>query len=205
MNTVTHLIAASALLARRDAPQRNLAVAAGALLPDLSMYIFFAWSRLEGLSMQETWEVAYWSEPWQTLGAVSNSIPLALLLIAIGIWRGWPLMMAGAGAMLIHAGLDLPLHGDDAHRHFWPLSDWRFVSPVSYWDPDQNAAIGAVIEMVTLIVASTVLFIRFRSRRLLHAILGLACALQAVMVFGQMSRSGTYSAATGISAADSAV
>lgn len=205
MNTVTHLIAASALLARRDAPQLNLAVAAGALLPDLSMYIFFAWSRLEGLSMQATWDVAYWTEPWQTIGAISNSIPLAIVLLGIGIWRGWPALVAGAGAMLVHAGLDLPLHGDDAHRHFWPFSDWRFASPVSYWDPSRNASIGAAIELITVIASSVVLFFRFRSRRLLHAMLGLACALQAVMVYGQMSRSEAYSAATGRSIADSAV
>ena len=31
--------------------------------------------------------------------------------------------------------MDFLVHHDDAYRHFWPLSDWKFMSPLSYWDP----------------------------------------------------------------------
>ena len=77
MNTVAHLIVASAVLSRHEAPRRNLVICLSALLPDLSIYIFFAWSRLQGWSGSETWDVRYWTEPWQTYGAVSNSFILA--------------------------------------------------------------------------------------------------------------------------------
>ena len=52
------------------------------------------------------------------------------------------------GSMLLHFACDLPLHHDDAHRHFLPLSLWRFESPVSYWDPKRFGWITAPLEMI---------------------------------------------------------
>ncbi|MEL6474735.1 MAG: cobalamin biosynthesis protein CobQ [Pseudomonadota bacterium] len=179
MNSITHLVAAAALLARKDEPQRNLAVAAGAFLPDASIYVFFAWSRMEGLSMRETWDVAYWSEPWQTLGAISNSVPLELVLLALGLWRGWPAVSAFAGAALIHAALDFPLHADDAHRHAWPLTDWRFHSPVSYWDNRHMGWLGASIEGATVLGSVALLLRRFRGPLLRASLLIFACLMVA--------------------------
>lgn len=30
--------------------------------------------------------------------------------------------------------MDFFVHVEDAYPHFWPIFDWRFESPVSYWD-----------------------------------------------------------------------
>jgi len=49
----------------------------------------------------------------------------------------------------------LPVHHDDGHRHFFPLSDWRFESPVSYWDPAHYGHIFLWIELL-LVAAGTV-------------------------------------------------
>lgn len=161
MNTVAHMLIASAALSKREQPRRNWAVAAGALAPDLSMFVFFAWSRVQGWSGDETWNVQYWTEPWQSLGAISNSAILFGLLCALAIWRKQTLIALFAVAALSHIALDFPLHAEDAHRHFWPLSDWRFNSPVSYWDPNSNGLLGGLIEAICVGVALTFLWVRF--------------------------------------------
>ncbi len=165
MNTVAHMVIASAALASPNAPKRNWAVLIGALIPDASMFVFFAWSRLQGWSGDETWNVQYWNEPWQTLGAVSNSLALFGALLILALWRKWSLWSVLASAALLHIALDFPLHADDAHRHFWPISDWRFFSPVSYWDPAHNGLIGGAIETVSMLFAAGVLWWRFTNAR----------------------------------------
>ena len=179
MNTVAHMVIASAVMARPDRPKQNWAMLAGSFLPDASMFVFFAWSRLQGWSGEETWNVRYWTEPWQMLGAISNSFVLFGLFLAIAWWRKWPLLMALSAAALIHIGLDLPLHADDAHRHFWPISDWRFVSPISYWDPDHMGWLGGLIESLATLVAITVLWRRFPGKqwRIALFVLGLVHGL----------------------------
>lgn len=164
MNTLAHIIITSAALSRRQAPNRNRAVIMGALVPDASMFVFFAWSRIQGWSGDETWNVQYWNEPWQTIGAASNSFILFGALLLFAAWRQWPWLACASLAALIHVGLDFPLHADDAHRHFWPLSDWRFASPVSYWDPGHHGRLGSALETLGVIVAATLLWKRFPSR-----------------------------------------
>lgn len=165
MNTLAHVVVACAALSRPQAPRRNLAVVAGALIPDASMFVFFAWSRIQGWSGDETWNVRYWMEPWQSLGAVSNSFIVFSGILALSLWRKWPLVALVAIAALLHIAVDFPLHADDAHRHFWPVSDWRFNSPISYWDPAQNGRMGGLIETITVLVASIILWRRFHNFR----------------------------------------
>ena len=66
--------------------------------------------------------------------------------------------------MLLHCAFDLPLHHDDAHRHFLPISNWRYQSPVSYWDPAHAGALGAGLEVACVLGASVVLWRRFEQR-----------------------------------------
>ncbi|MEM8936834.1 MAG: hypothetical protein AAGC77_10545 [Pseudomonadota bacterium] len=165
MNTPTHIFVAAAILARPNAPRRNWAVAAGAFVPDLSMFIFFFWATfVQGLSQSEIWRVAYWTEPWQTLGAISNSIPIALSILAVAIIRRHHLAIVFALALLTHAALDFPTHADDAHRHFWPISDWRFQSPLSYWDARGTGRSGAIVECGFLLAAAFFIWRRFPLR-----------------------------------------
>ena len=161
MNTIAHLVIAAAALSRKSDAMRNRAVTMGAVLPDASMFVFFAWSRWQGWTGTETWDVRYWTEPWQSLGAISNSFALFAALLALALWRKWSFVGVLCAAALLHILCDFALHADDAHRHFWPLSDWRFVSPVSYWDPAHLGWLGAAIETVSLLLASTILWQRF--------------------------------------------
>ena len=144
MQTQTHTLLALAALARRDNPKRNLAVVAGSLLPDLFIYVAWPWLTLvRGESQARIWREIYFDAPMQAWGALFNSAPL-YALVALGGWLArrtvaGQLALALALAALIHIATDLPVHAEDAHRHFWPLTDWRFHSPLSYWNPAYHA------------------------------------------------------------------
>lgn len=182
MQTPTHVIVAAALLARPGDRRRNWWAIAGSLIPDLSIYIFFAWAYLiERMPMREIWSVAYWAEPWQTFGAISNSIPLALGLLAVGCWRRWAGLTVVSLAILSHLALDFPVHADDAHQHFWPFTSWRFFSPISYWDPAHHGAVGQLIDCAIAVAASVVVWLRFRNR-LTATVLGLTIAVLIVRI-----------------------
>ncbi|MEM1201575.1 MAG: cobalamin biosynthesis protein CobQ [Pseudomonadota bacterium] len=134
-----------------------------------------------GLPGDTIWNETYWTEPWQTIGAVVNSLPLAAVITTFGIaMKRWWLTAFGL-AMLVHIGLDLPLHGEDAHRHFWPLSDWRFISPVSYWNPSENGRFGILVECAVVAAGSAALWTRF-PKRWVRLFVGLAVAISAAMV-----------------------
>lgn len=51
-----------------------------------------------------------------------------------------------AASALLHIAFDLPLHATDAHAHFWPLTDWRLISPVSFWDADHHGRLFGIAE-----------------------------------------------------------
>lgn len=111
------------------------------------------------------WGELYFAPPMQNLIAYFNSIPIYALLALIGfaarskLWG--KLLLVFALAALIHMATDLPVHADDAYRHFWPLSDWRFYSPLSYWDANHHAAWVGLIDITLAFGAIFVLWRRF--------------------------------------------
>jgi hypothetical protein len=135
MNTPAHLAINLLVLARRLPPKAQLAVVAGALLPDLPMFWFYFYEKVVASKPESIiWEKAYFDSGWQNFFAVFNSAPLLLGAIALSSIRRarmWTLLFV---SMLAHILLDFPLHREDAHRHVYPFTDWRFFSPVSYWD-----------------------------------------------------------------------
>lgn len=184
MNTVTHALVAAAVLARRKAPTPNRLVFLGSITPDLFILVFYVWTKsFTTLSEGEIWGEAYWTQPWQTFSAVSNSAPLAALLLAAGLWRRLPALSLFAAALLLHALLDFPVHADDAHRHFWPLTDWRFVSPLSYWDVNHHARWVALGEAVLLSGAALVLWRRFPARLIRLSLAAFVAVYWALLAF----------------------
>ncbi len=136
----------------------------GAFAPDAPMFVFFAWERwVRGVSPREIFEVLYFEPGWQALFDVWNSIPLA----GLGLGVAWLLRRRGAclffASCLAHCALDLPFHREDAHRHFFPLSAWRFESPISYWDPEHYGACFAAAETLLVWISSALLWRRHPS------------------------------------------
>ena len=114
---------------------------------------------------------------------MDNSIPLWATVLALGHWRRRPWVVALAGAALLHLAFDLALHADDARRHFWPLTDWVFASPLSYWDRRHHAGVVGPLEIAATLALGAWLLTRHRSAvaRAIVAALMLAEAAPLVM------------------------
>lgn len=162
MNTPSHLVINLAILRR---PQLGpWPILLGAIVPDAAIFIFFGWAQWgQRLPPETIWREAYYEPFWQNIFAVGNSIPFAAigLLLCYRLKRRWAMVFFAS--MLLHQLADLPLHHDDAHRHFWPLSELRIISPVSYWDPDHFGRLGAGLETCLVVLASVFLWGRVRS------------------------------------------
>ena len=76
---------------------------------------------------------------------------MALGLVGWLIKKRW--MVFFSLSMCLHFIVDFFTHNDDAHRHFLPLSDYRFESPISYWDRDHYGELGGAIELALLAVS----------------------------------------------------
>ena len=147
MNTPAHLILALAVFARSGSRKVTGGAAAGALLPDASLYVMAGVSlSVLQIPANVVFGQLYYSHAWQTVFAIDNSFLLWGLVLAFALWKDSRVGIAFAGAGLLHLLLDFPLHHDDGRPHFWPASDWVFESPVSYWDPDHYGTPFAIFE-----------------------------------------------------------
>lgn len=134
----------------------------------------------------------YFSPFWQQQAALTNSIPVYVLMALLGFLglRYYHHLEIAARALLLlslaalaHCVADLPLHVDDGHPHFWPFSDWVFVSPVSYWDSNHYAQYWHPIEMIMALICAAVLWRRFAAWSVRFAIVVLALSYPAMMLF----------------------
>lgn len=169
MMTQTHLLIAVAALARPNTKARNGAVIAGALIPDIAIYGLFVVALLTGIPQSELWDDVYWQPGWQSVFAIGNSAPLYLsvLLIALLAERksstAWPMWLSVfAYAALLHLVADFPMHSDDAHQHFWPFTNWRFHSPLSYWERDHYGMWVGLFESALGIACALIITYRFK-------------------------------------------
>lgn len=162
MNTPAHLLIGLALCSRRSVPKSGRAAALGSLMPDLSLYVMAGVSLyVLQISPSRVFNELYFSDAWQTVFAIDNSFLLWGLGIAVALaLRNW-LFLAFASAGFLHVATDFPLHNDDARPHFWPVSDWVFASPLSYWDSDHFAGFVAPLELLCVLIAALVLWRRW--------------------------------------------
>ncbi|MBO6548296.1 MAG: hypothetical protein JJ964_01590 [Rhizobiales bacterium] len=179
MMTPTHLLIAGAVLSKSGSDKSsdsktsydvgnywvfNLAVIIGALLPDFSIYILFVWAKFFAqISSHELWTSVYWQEPWQTFSAISNSVPLYVGLLVVGLVFKVRWLLFLCGAALLHVLFDLPFHHADAHQHFWPITEFRFHSPLSYWNRDHYGDVVSIGECVLALICIVFLWRRFES------------------------------------------
>ena len=166
MMSPTHSLLALALLAKQGERPRNWAVFTGSIIPDLAIYLWAPYQHfVHGVSGEQMWGELYFAPPMQNLIAYFNSVPIYAALAALGlaarakIWG--QLLLFFALAALLHIAADLPVHADDAYRHFWPLTDWRFYSPLSYWDTNHHAAWVGLIDIGIAAASGLILWRRF--------------------------------------------
>ena len=166
MISTTHTLLCLALLGRKGAPKRNWAAAIGSFLPDAAIYLWAPYQILVNkIDSPTLWNELYFEPPMQNLIAYFNSIPVYAALAAAGyVMRGkvWgKLLLIFALAALIHMATDLPVHNHDAYRHFWPISDWRFISPLSYYEAAHHSKWVSLIEAFIALGSIFVLWRRF--------------------------------------------
>ncbi len=164
MQTPTHAIIALALLAKNGKTTHNRAVLAGALIPDLFIYICWLWLSAHGVAQGKIWNEIYFQDGVQFWSGLSNSVPMYLALATLGWFnRHKPigkLTLVFALAALTHMATDFPFHAEDAHQHFQPFTNWKFHSPLSYWDTNHYGRIIGGLE--TLLAIGCIMALRKR-------------------------------------------
>ncbi len=153
MNTPAHLALSIFLWRKQTQWAAVTAICFGALLPDLPMIGFYLYQKLwAGSSELQIWSQQYFQTDWQLFFDLFNSIPLFLAVLITSYFLNNRVLFLIVASALLHMMLDLPLHHDDAHRHFLPISQWRFESPLSYWDPKYFGHIIFRIELLSSLV-----------------------------------------------------
>ena|GEM_PF-212873 len=165
MNTPAHVLISLLCLGRRDTASVLTPAIAGALLPDAPIFLFYFVEKvILGTPESFIWRQAYYQAGWQNFIDLFNSLPLMAIGLGAVLWAGSRVGVLLFGSMMLHVLGDLPLHHDDGHRHFFPFSNWRFESPVSYWDPNHYGGIVTVLEIVLVLVSCGILFRIYQSR-----------------------------------------
>ena len=193
MNTPTHVVLNALALGHGHWRSHWLAITGGALIPDLPMVVFYFYERLVlGTPERVIWSTRYFDPGWQGFINVFNALPL-IGLGAVIAWRArasaWLALFA---SMAVHCVTDLLVHREDAHAHFFPLSSWQFVSPVSYWDPRHYGSLVGAFELVLVFGGAVVLITCYRLQSW-RVIAGLLLLLSLVPIFfmltGRIGRS----------------
>ncbi len=162
MNTPAHLIFGMAAFGKPDARNVTLAALAGAMIPDLSLYLLAGTHLfILGTSPDTVFNDLYFSEEWHAIFRVDNSFILWGIVLALGAMLRKAWVVALAGAAILHLLLDFPLHHDDGRAHFWPITNWIFHSPVSYWDPAHFGQWVGALEIVVCLAAGVYIWRRF--------------------------------------------
>ncbi|WP_434385454.1 hypothetical protein [Melittangium boletus] len=124
-------------------------------MPDVPIVVLYVSEHyLRGLPDERIWSESYQKPFWINLIHGVHSVPLTLLGVLVGLGLAAPELTAFFASALLHALEDLPVHNRDAHRHFLPLSHYRFISPLSYWDVAHHGKTVALVEALLVLVAA---------------------------------------------------
>ena len=155
MKTPSHAIINLAILGRTQHSELNLLIVTGGILPDIPIFLFYFWAKyIARLPEATIWSKAYYEPFVQNIVALFHSIPLAGIGWLVAYYLGWPSVQILFISIILHSLGDLPVHNDDAHRHFFPFSNYRFISPISYWDRKHYGSIVSLVEMLLLLLST---------------------------------------------------
>jgi len=171
MITPSHIIYSWALAKKTEKSggarprHRTLAFILGSLFPDTPTYLFFIVNGLIlGYSGQVMWDDMYFNSAWSIPITLTHSFILWPILIAAASYFKWRYLRWFSISALLHTAVDFFVHTEDAYRHFWPLSDWKFISPVSYWNNAEFGAYVSAFDSILVLVLLTYLYTRYRGR-----------------------------------------
>lgn len=160
MNTPSHVIINLVILGRQKTADYSFPIIIGSLLPDIAIFWFYFWTKwIKKIPESRIWSEVYFSSSWQNIFAIPNSI--VLCLIGVGIAHYWqkPFWKIMFISMIVHCLFDLVVHNNDAHRHFFPVSNYRFISPISYWDKKHYGKWVALAELLLVLGCSYSLYL----------------------------------------------
>ncbi len=198
MMTQTHMLVSATIWKGSSRWSVAAAAVAGGIVPDAAIFALYAIEKFKGTPESTIWGEIYWQPFWQDVVALGNSIPLYLLCVAIGLLvhritrptsptlrlnRWSSVGVVFAFSCLVHVMCDFPVHHHDAHRHFFPLSNYKFMSPVSYWDPHHFGIPFAICESVSGLGLAVVLWKQTRRRLVKLGIGFLALSYLALPVY----------------------
>ena len=184
VNTQSHVIIGAALLGRA-LPKRAWIAAAGGLLPDVPMISIVLALKLWGYSGFQIFDELYWQNWWQITNGIAHNFWLwgGLALLALYMkerlvataasMERWSLTLVFAVSAFIHAAIDFLCHREDAHMSLWPVTRWKFMSPVSYYDSAHYGGWFSLFEATLCFCLAVVLFRQFKNQWVRGA-LGLA-------------------------------
>jgi hypothetical protein len=194
MNTQSHALM-GAVIFGRNVSARAWAGALGGLAPDVPMLAIVLALKLAGVPDFTIFDEMYWQNWWQVTNAIAHSFLLwgGVLAACVLLRRrpeglfggaGWrPLVAAFSASALLHACIDMLVHREDAHMHFWPLTRWKFMSPVSYYDPAHYGRAFGLFELALGLAMCVLLFRRYRHWALRTLLIIAMCAYVAVPAY----------------------
>jgi len=149
--------------------------ALGGLLPDLPMLLAVLLLKLAGIPNPIIFGIIYWQEWLQITNAISHNFFLWGGLFLVALWRRerlhataeaidrWSAVAVFSASAFIHSAIDFLCHREDAHMSLWPVTRWKFMSPVSYWDGAHYGHIFAGFEALLGLALAILVFRRFEN------------------------------------------
>ena len=125
----------------------------GAVVPDLPYVFLFAVAALRSgpsaLADLELWD-SLWRNP--LIGGLHSFVPWGAMLLATLVLRRirGPAKIFGPAIALVlgwgfHVMLDMLTHRSDGYPIVWPVSDYRFPTPISYWEAEYHGVAFSLI------------------------------------------------------------
>ena len=168
MITISHAIYSWTLAEKvlHDRSQRTLLLMAliGGILPDIALYFFFIYYKLiMGVPTNLIWSELYFDSAWTPIFTLAHSFILWPVLLAVAqLYKKRCLFWLSIGAFT-HSVTDFFVHNTDAYAHFWPFSNWKFFSPLSYWDPNYYGEFVSRLDSFFILLLLLFLFRRYQS------------------------------------------
>lgn len=142
---VTHNHALFAYAASSDNPAVGMIVL-GSVLPDLPFYFGAPYQAVRHKAFHKG-AVDLAKDHW-LFGFLLESLHSFLVcgLAMLLTYFFAPILFPLTIGWMSHNVIDFFTHHKEAHAHFHPLSDWRFRSPVSYYEKEFHAAAFTIVE-----------------------------------------------------------